>query len=403
MNESKNEINTEKYILFFKKCFLAHDQHLHMSRTGTPNKNSTAEANQHLPGYYSPEQRRRANSPPDMNRHNNVSATNFNTNITINSRIETSVTSDRRATGTPATTTTTTTNPRQLQPRALQPRETERDVENGGGRSGESDGRVDNRGCIYGTMCCDAVYDHHDHSSWTQNPPRRHAWHRPFHVRQIATWVAKVILVVLYATTIAWPGDKYLVHDATTKHFTVGVNLLVALGLLMNLCLAVVITCSDPGDSTPFLPSQTTYCSFCRQDVDKSCKHCKSCNRCVRHFDHHCKWLNVCIGEATYTFFYWYLVSLLVVVALIVGIGIAVLARVGSQMPTVQFVFGIITVALSGLSAFPIGNLLVYHTYLVCKGKTTFEDLTEKADAQAKAKKVQEEDDDDATNANQMP
>jgi hypothetical protein len=45
------------------------------------------------------------------------------------------------------------------------------------------------------------------------------------------------------------------------------------------------------------------------QYVNKHSRHCRLCEKCVAHFDHHCKWLNNCIGEHNYRYFFALIVS----------------------------------------------------------------------------------------------
>jgi len=41
----------------------------------------------------------------------------------------------------------------------------------------------------------------------------------------------------------------------------------------------------------------------CNTHVLPRSKHCGQCNRCVNTFDHHCIWLNNCVGEQNYKYF----------------------------------------------------------------------------------------------------
>lgn len=52
-------------------------------------------------------------------------------------------------------------------------------------------------------------------------------------------------------------------------------------------------------------------CDLCQSPVNLNSKHCGYCDRCVEGFDHHCKWVNNCIGKANYRSFCLLIGSLL--------------------------------------------------------------------------------------------
>jgi len=120
------------------------------------------------------------------------------------------------------------------------------------------------------------------------------------------------------------------------------------------------------------------FCSICQVTVRLDSKHCWECNKCVANFDHHCPWLNNCIGALNYASFFVSVWSLLAMLTALLAGCVAPLVELGSSSRGLDFwlLVGILVV-YSPLLCLDI-SLVGFHVFLCCKGITTYEHLTGK-------------------------
>jgi len=129
------------------------------------------------------------------------------------------------------------------------------------------------------------------------------------------------------------------------------------------------------------------WCSTCRIVRPPRASHCSDCDNCVLRFDHHCPFVNNCVGQRNYIFFVGFTTSVcclaLIVIPtllwyLITGAGTTFSNRKGVGFNDVDM-NGVtrgmlITLGVAGGgSALLVTGLWLYHIFLICSGLTTRE------------------------------
>eukprot|EP01095_Lingulamoeba_sp_RSL-Kostka_P006256 TRINITY_DN1959_c0_g2_i2.p2 TRINITY_DN1959_c0_g2~~TRINITY_DN1959_c0_g2_i2.p2 ORF type:complete len:295 (+),score=49.41 TRINITY_DN1959_c0_g2_i2:1605-2489(+) len=157
---------------------------------------------------------------------------------------------------------------------------------------------------------------------------------------------------------------------------------------------------SDPGVITPDNIEQFRYnyrydgviyrkkfCKTCKIVRPARSKHCGICNKCVSRFDHHCPWINTCVGANNLKWFLSFLLST-GLMCFYCSIGVVeiyyktVMKFSLYKLPlpiTFQYLVVYRGPGLMGLLLFTflagcaVWLFLLYHCYLIARNKTTNE------------------------------
>lgn len=145
---------------------------------------------------------------------------------------------------------------------------------------------------------------------------------------------------------------------------------------------------------------EVKYCWVCQTEVHVQSMHCKYCDKCVSNFDHHCMWLNTCIGSENYATFFrtvWCLTLLTIthVIALTLYL-IGYFMRIWGIRERSEWIkedcpeiimginlgVGVFTLLVVGM----VMQLLVFHQELQRDGLTTYQFIMK--DSQVKREKA---------------
>mmetsp|Transcript_13911 Transcript_13911/g.33615 ORF Transcript_13911/g.33615 Transcript_13911/m.33615 type:complete len:361 (+) Transcript_13911:123-1205(+) len=135
------------------------------------------------------------------------------------------------------------------------------------------------------------------------------------------------------------------------------------------------------GDESPAIVTGETKrtgerrsCKWCERFKPDRCHHCRVCRTCVLRMDHHCPWINNCVGFHNHKYFMLVLVYSATACWLMVGRLLPfVQVAIDQDVPFVTMFALLFGLCMSCLFGVMVSCFLVFHIWLMCNAMTTIE------------------------------
>ncbi|XP_060147383.1 palmitoyltransferase ZDHHC2 isoform X3 [Globicephala melas] len=117
------------------------------------------------------------------------------------------------------------------------------------------------------------------------------------------------------------------------------------------------------------------YCDRCQLIKPDRCHHCSVCDKCILKMDHHCPWVNNCVGFSNYKFFLLFLAYSLLYCLFIAATDLQYFIKFWTNgLPDTQAKFHIMFLFFAAaMFSVSLSSLFGYHCWLVSKNKSTLE------------------------------
>ncbi|ORX48789.1 zf-DHHC-domain-containing protein [Hesseltinella vesiculosa] len=199
----------------------------------------------------------------------------------------------------------------------------------------------------------------------------------------IVTLVTAMIAFVAYASQLAILWSYLGGASLHTALILIPFNFFIIM-IFVNYALTCL---TDPGHVPPnWIPEDQRhlevkrsthaprFCKKCNNFKPPRTHHCSSCGVCVLKMDHHCPWVNNCVGFANYGHFIRMLVYVEIsTIYLTVLLSCAVADAVHHATPIADYVWTAILLFLCFMVFLGVTILGAYHVYCITTNTTTIE------------------------------
>ncbi|CAD8208119.1 unnamed protein product [Paramecium pentaurelia] len=218
-----------------------------------------------------------------------------------------------------------------------------------------------------------------------EKPVRKNGLVNGLNPYQTISWIYTLIDIII-AYIFSFLFEEHGIHVLL---FLIQEILLILLTIIVT---TIIYTCLkatliDPTDTIvkqeilykkqgkEFTTDIKSYCLVCQAHVQDKTKHCWSCNKCVSLFDHHCIWLNNCVGDQNYSYFFILVIFLVILKIFKLILDIILLYYADDLLILVY-----ICIAIDPPILIILIYLLSMHLYFKYKNITTYEYIKSKQD-----------------------